>query len=67
MEVSYFARNLSPHQNKKALHSFSIKNIFYDKIDLSFFYFDVAIYEIETVTSGLFYIEDLGFLENNVA
>ena len=24
------------------LNSFSIKNIFYDKIDLRFFYFDVA-------------------------
>ena len=26
------------------LHSFSIKNIFYDKMDLRFFYFDVTIY-----------------------
>ena len=26
------------------LHSFSIKNIFYDKMDLRHFYFDVAIY-----------------------
>ena len=25
-----------------ALHSFSIKNIFYDKMDLRLFYFDVA-------------------------
>ena len=25
------------------LHSFSIKNIFYDKMDLRFFYFDVMI------------------------
>ena len=25
------------------LHSFSIKNIFYDKMDLRLFYFDVAI------------------------
>ena len=47
-----------PNQNKKVLnpfchknifdrkwsflHSFSIKNIFYDKMDLVFFYFDVA-------------------------
>ena len=26
------------------LHSFSIKNIFYDKMDLRLFYFDVAIF-----------------------
>ena len=26
------------------LHSFSIKNIFYDKMELRLFYFDVAIY-----------------------
>ena len=26
------------------LHSFFIKNIFYDKMDLELFYFDVAIY-----------------------
>ena len=26
------------------LHSFSIKNIFYGKMDLRFFYFDVTIY-----------------------
>ena len=39
---------ISPHQNKfrhpmGALHSFSIKNIFYDKMDLGLLYFDVAI------------------------
>ena len=28
------------------LHSFSIKNIFYDKMDLRLFYFDVAIYQM---------------------
>ena len=28
------------------LHSFSIKNIFYDKMDLRLFYFDVAFLEI---------------------
>ena len=27
------------------LHSFSIKNIFYDKMDLRLFYFNVTIYE----------------------
>ena len=27
---------------KGVLHLFSIKNIFYDKMDLSLFYFDVA-------------------------
>ena len=37
-----------PHQNKfrhpmGALHSFSIKNIFYDKMDLRLSYFDIAI------------------------
>ena len=28
----------------KTLDSFSIKNIFYDKMDLKLFYYDVAIY-----------------------
>ena len=28
---------------KDVLHSFSIKNILYDKMDLRLFYFDVAI------------------------
>ena len=28
----------------RVLHSFSIKNIFHDKMDLRFFYFDVAKY-----------------------
>ena len=31
-------------RNKGVLHSFSIKSIFYDKMDLRLFYFDVAIY-----------------------
>ena len=34
---------ISPHQNRGVLHSLSIKNIFYDKMDLRLFYFDVAI------------------------
>ena len=45
-----FKRLISPRQNKTyftqsmgVLHSFSIKNIFYDKMDLGFFYFVVAI------------------------
>ena len=29
-----------------ALHLFSIKNIFYDKVDLRLFYFDVVIYDM---------------------
>ena len=49
------------------LHPFSIKNIFYDKMDVRLFYFVVAIYETETVTSGLCYIKDLVSLENNIA
>ena len=43
-------KNLSPFYHKKnlghlmgVLHSFSIKNIFYDKMDLGFFYFHVTI------------------------
>ena len=32
------------HQNKKPISPFSIKNIFYDKMDLMLFYFDVAKY-----------------------
>ena len=32
---------------KGVLHSFSMKNIFYDKIDLRLFYFDVAIYWLQ--------------------
>ena len=31
------------------LNSFSIKNIFYDKIDLRFFYFDVAFSSVDDV------------------
>ena len=31
------------------LHSFSIKNIFYDKMDARFFYFDVAKWLLELV------------------
>ena len=30
---------------KGVLHSFSIRNIFYDKMDLRLFYLDVAIYK----------------------
>ena len=32
----------SLHQNKKVLTQFSIKNSFYDKMNLKLFYFDVA-------------------------
>ena len=45
-----FYEGISPHQNKKALstmggvlHSFSMKNVFYDKMNLRLFYIDVAI------------------------
>ena len=31
-------------RNKGVLHSFSIKSIFYDKMDLRLFYFDMVIY-----------------------
>ena len=32
------------------LHSFSIKNIFYDKMDLRLFYFHVTIYQREYIS-----------------
>ena len=35
------------------LHSFSIKNIFYDKMDLKLFYFDVATYSPMVITGEL--------------
>ena len=34
--------NISSH---RVLHSFSIKNTFYDEMDLGLFYFDEAIYD----------------------
>ena len=34
-----------------ALHSFSIKNIFYDKMDLRLFYFRVTNYHIQVLQS----------------
>ena len=36
-------------QDTRVLHSLSIKNIFYDKIELRLFYFDVAIYPRKTI------------------
>ena len=38
-----------------ALHSFSIENIFYDKMDLRLFYFDVAPCTADQMTG--FYIK----------
>ena len=34
------------------LHSFSIKNIFYDKMDLRLFYFGVTIYTMQGIKSA---------------
>ena len=51
----------------KAESKIEILFFFYDKMDVRLFYFVVAIYETETVTSGLCYIKDLVSLENNIA
>ena len=40
----YFWGKMNARHPVGVLHSFSIKNIFYDKMDLRFFYFDVTIY-----------------------
>ena len=43
-EVNFIITNILIENECKALHSFSIKNIFYDKIDLRLFYFLVTTY-----------------------
>ena len=54
----YFSKKKKKKKNARhpygVLHSFSIKDIFYDRMDFRFFYFRVTIYNLSYQADSLF-------------